>query len=291
MPQLSKAIKLSVWCFFEKSRNVDQTEYTHSSSVNSVQYSILLQKGCCIMSFQPSIRLALLSLIAICGCSTGTSNIPVLSMNPFAAAPFGSTAKKPPTQYSLSLNSQPKQRTSALDWFRRSGSKAPSFALATPSPQAILNPQSIASHPAPMPVYSQTPNTVPTARTYQPPASAMQTAVRSPFVNPGNVAAVSAQPSNVNAQYSAIGSYVPSPHAPTQHAVTAPFTAPAQYSVPPQSTSYGVPMQPTQQYTSVPFPSTSAAAHSSVSAQYSPASQYNAPQYTQPVGFSGSTFR
>ena len=288
MPQQLKAIKLSVWCYFETSRNVDQTEYTHSSSV-TVQYSSLLQKGCCIMSFQPSIRLALLSVIAICGCSTGSSNIPVLSMNPFAAAPFGSTAQKPPTQYSLSLNSQPKQRPSALDWFRRSGSQAPSFAQAAPSSQAVLNPQSIASHQAPLPVYSQTPNTAPQglARTYQPPAPAMQTAaVRSPFVNPGNVAATSAPASNVNAQYGATSPYMPPAYAPTQHAVTAPYTLSAQYPVPTQypaaasygASSYGASMQPTQQYTSAQFPSNSVTANSSVPTQYSTASQYNAPQ-------------
>ena len=239
------------------------------------------------MSFQQSIRLALLSAIAFCGCSTGTSNIPVLSMNP-----FGSTAKKPPTQYSLSLNGQPKQRTSPLDWFRRSGSKTPSFAQAASSSQSMLNSQSIASHQATLPVYSQSTNTAAHALA---PAPAMQSAaVRSPFVNPENVAAASAPPSNVNAQYGAFGQYVPPAHAPTQHAVTAPYTTPVQYPVPtqyPVAASHGVPTQPTQQYTSAPFPSTSAPAHSSVPAQYSTASQYNAPQYTQPTGFSGSTFR
>lgn len=244
------------------------------------------------MSVQSSIRLALLSVLAICGCSTGTSNVPVLSMNPFAAASAGSTATKPPTQYSLSLQNEPKQRSGALDWFRRSGAKTSSFTQATPNPQMLLNAQSMASHRAPLPVYSQPSNTAlpALAHTYQPSAPATQTAaLRGPFANPGDLSAAA----NVSAQYSAAAQYMPPAYVPTQHAMTSPHPSPVSDRVPPQysrAPTQGVPMQPTHQYSSAQYPSTSATPHS-VPAQYSTASQYNAPQYTPPTGSSGSTLR
>ena len=229
------------------------------------------------MSFQTIIRPALLSVIALCGCSTGSLNVPKLS-NPFAAVPFGSKAEKPPTQFAMSSSGQPKQRASALDWFRRSGTDEASPAQSASSLRALLNPQSTASQQAPLPVYSQASPAL--AQTSQPMAAMQTAAVRSPFVNQGNVAPASAPSSNVYGQYGATTQYMPSPQSQAQYPVTAPYAAAAQN---PGSTSkaasYGAPTQPMQQYTSP------------VQAQYSTASQNNAPQYTQPAGYSGSSFR
>jgi hypothetical protein len=256
------------------------------------------------MSLQQSIRLALLGVIAICGCSTGTPNLSSMSFNPFSGLSANWTAKeKPASPYALSTKSQPK-KPPTLDWFRRGGTKDTSVAQPSLNPQAMFAQQSIARQQTSLPAFPQIQQAAQQgfAPAYPPPRQTMPQ--QGPFVNSGNVASTVA-PSYGAGTYAAAQGYMP-PQNTAQQYPQMPPTAPVQYAVPAQNAAvaaHGAPAQ-TSQYPSVPGYAAAPAQYAPAQyapaqyapaqyspAQYSTASQQNAPQYTQPNGHQGSSLR
>ena len=230
-------------------------------------------------SLQPIIRLALLSVIALCGCSTGTPDFSSMSFNPFSGLTANWTTKdQPSAQYGLAMQTQPKKRMPSLDWFRRGGSKASNFPQASPNQQAMFPSQALAQQQTAPPVFPQQGFSA----AYQQGMAPQSAPQQGPFVNPAAMAAnTTAAP-----QYGVAQGHVPPTQVGPQYGVM-PQASPVQHSIPAQNTavaSYGQQPNAPQQYQSTP-------AYPGAHTQYSTASQSNAPQYTQPAGFSGSSLR
>ncbi len=240
------------------------------------------------MSLQLSIRIALLSVIAICGCSTGTPNISSMSFNPFSGlSATWKGEKKPTSQFAFSTSSEPK-KPPTLDWFRRGGTKASSGVQPSLNAQAMFAQQALAGSQASPPAFAQMqqPAQQGFAPAYQPATTQQYTAAQGPFVNSGSFAAT-APPTYQTGAYGAAQGYAPPTNMTAQPYGQMPQSPPAQYTPQTQNAAvatYGAPAQNTPQYPSVP-------GYNAAPAQYSTASQQNAPQYSQPTGFQGSSLR